>query len=280
MMESLVQWITPIEADVINLAEQVVAYVPQLIGGLLLIAIGLLVARLLRALTVRAVGGWEWLLHKLMIGKIVGDAETRKTSISVVGTIVYWLTILFFVTAAAHTLNLEMFSTWLDRVILYIPTIISGLIVAAIGFVVGRLVRDGIQRRLTSATRAQRQLLAEAARFAIILTAVVVGLDLIGIDTSALVLVVGIGLALLAGGSALAFGLGAQTLVSNLIGARQVRRQCQVGDMVRIDDVEGRIISLGQSFVTLETREGRLMVPGKLFAEESSLVLRGEVRDD
>lgn len=279
-MDDLLQWVTLIRADVVQLFQQVVGYLPRLIGGVALILVGWLVARLLRSFMKQAFGGWDWLIQKLLISKLVSDAETRQTWIVLVSNGVYWLTIFFFITAAANTLNLELFSTWLNRVVLYIPTIISGAIVTLFGFVLGAYARDVIQRRLTGATRPQRMLLANTARFTIILTGLVVGLDLVGIDTSVLVTVIGIGLAVITGGSALAFGLGARTLVSNLIGARQVRRQCQVGDRIRIAGIEGRVLSLGSSSVTLETREGRTMVPGKLFAEESSVVLQGELRHD
>lgn len=278
-MEEIVQWLTLIQADVLHLFEQVLDYLPRLIGGALLLVIGWFVARALRALAVRMVGGWDWLTQKLTVGKMVSQADVRQTYVSVAGTVVYWVTILFFVTAAAHTFNLAMFSAWLDRAVLYVPNIISGLIVMALGLVVGGYVRDAALRRMTFATGAQRDLVAGGARGAVILTGFVVGLDLIGIDTTILIAIFAIGMSLFAGGSALAFGLGARTLVSNLIGARQARRQCQVGDRIRIGALEGRILSLGQSSVVLETGHDRIIVPGKLFAEESSVILQSESRD-
>lgn len=274
-MEYVANWLATMQADVVQVFEQVVAYLPKLISGILLILVGWIVARALRAIASHLVSGWDW-LHRLTIGRTVDREKVRETSASMVGIGVYWLTLLFFVTAAAQTLDLEAFSHWLSRAILYLPQLISGAIVMVLGVALGNLALNTITRGLKSVREQQRALLGRAAQAIVVVTMFVIGLDLIGVDTSVVVTIIGVALGMFFGGGALAFGLGARTMVGNLIGARCAQRDCRVGDIIRIGNAEGRILQLNRSTVVLETSEGRATLPGKLFSEEGTLVLEGD----
>lgn len=274
-MEYVTQWIATMEADVFLVLEHVVAYLPKLTAGILLIVIGWLVARALRAVASHIIRGWDW-LQRWIAGRAVDREKVRETSASLVGMGVYWLTILFFVTAAARTLDLTVFSDWLNRAILYLPHIISGAIVIVLGIAFGNMARNAIMRGHQPLRGEQRALLGRAVQAIVLVTMLVIGLDLIGVDTSVLVTIVGVAVGVFFGGGALAFGLGSRTMVSNLIGARCARRDCRIGEMIRIGNAEGRILQLNRSGVVLETTEGRTMLPGKLFSEESVLVFEGD----
>lgn len=275
-MEYVTEWIATMRADVVTLLGQIIAYLPRLLSGILLLVIGWLVARMLRAIASKLISGWDWLSQRLTIGRAVDEAKVRETSASVVGSVVYWMTILFFVAAAAQALDLPAFSNWLNRAILYLPQLISGAIVIVLGIALGNLARNAILRGVRSIAEQQRVLLANAAQAIIFVTMFVIGLDLIGVDTSVLIIVIGVAVGMFFGGGALAFGLGARTMVSNLIGARCAQRDCRVGDKIRVGEVQGRILQLNRSTVVLETGEGRTTIPGKLFSEQSILVLDGD----
>ena len=74
----------------------------------------------------------------------------------------------------------------------------------------------------------------------------------------------------------LAFGIGANITVSNIVAAYYVSQNYTVGQTVRIGDIEGEIIQLTPTAVMLAAREGRVLVPAKRFSEEASLLLVGE----
>jgi hypothetical protein len=71
----------------------------------------------------------------------------------------------------------------------------------------------------------------------------------------------------------LAFGLGARTHVSNIIAANQLRQRYQDGDIIRIGDIEGRILAITVSRVTIETESGNVDVPAKLFDEQVTVII-------
>jgi small-conductance mechanosensitive channel len=81
-------------------------------------------------------------------------------------------------------------------------------------------------------------------------------------------------LAATAGGLALGFGLGARAKVSNLLAMRYVAETYRVGQMVRVGQVDGRIVKIGTASVVLDTPEGRAFVPASQFNELTSVLLR------
>ena len=97
-----------------------------------------------------------------------------------------------------------------------------------------------------------------------------IGIEQIGINvdflTNVLIVIIGV---LLAGG-ALAFSLGARTLVANVIGGQYLRKHCRIGEMMQIGDVEGSVVDVTQTSIILDTETGRTIVPAKYFQEHIS----------
>ena len=83
---------------------------------------------------------------------------------------------------------------------------------------------------------------------------------------------VGILLATMLSGLALAFGLGARNHVSNIIAANQLRTIYQVGDKIKVDEIEGRIIDMTVSRIMVETENGIADIPAKLIDEKITLI--------
>ncbi|MCP5372580.1 MAG: mechanosensitive ion channel [Hyphomicrobiales bacterium] len=277
-VENVSAWSAALIAELTDLFKQVIDYLPQLLGGIVLILLGLVVARLLRSFAVRFIGGWGRLIQRFTLGGKAGDAEKARQSYARwVGGGVYWLTILLFLLAAANTLDLQMVTAGLQRIIAYVPNIVVAALIMAVGVALGNTARETVAAALKTGSAQQQALLPGAAKVLVVVTTGVIAVGQIGIDSTVLVTVLTATVAAVLGAGALAFGLGARTLVSNLIGAQDMRRACTTGQVVRIASVEGRVVQCGQTFAVLETAAGRVTVPARLFSEEPSvLVEEGE----
>jgi len=91
------------------------------------------------------------------------------------------------------------------------------------------------------------------------------------VDSTVLVLVLGILFATTLGAGALAFGLGARNMGSNMLGVQQLSKTYRVGDTVLVGDVEGRIAEFTQTSVVLDSERGRITVPGQRFSDDISI---------
>lgn len=268
------QWLSNLNA----LAQSIRDLLPAILAAAALLLVGLVLGRLLRSLSRRlTASALERLSRSATLGSALERTDVTNTVPSMVGLFVFWLVFLFFAASALESLGLPVITNSLSRFVYYLPNVLAAALIVAAGAVVGRVVRGTVTAAAVSAGVAIGPALGRLADGAILLLAIVVSLEELGIDSSALVvmLTVVFGSALAATG--LAFGLGARTSVSNIIAAHYLRRSYQVGQTVRIEGAEGRIVQTTPTAVLLETDKGKLMVPAKKFAEETSLLVT-EVR--
>jgi small-conductance mechanosensitive channel len=246
---------------------------PNFIGALLLIFAGWLVGKLLRALTVRLIHLLDRAIRRLSTR--YGDRPgILSASADVLGSIVYWVTILFFLTAATQVMGLDAFLGWLNRVVAYLPTLLTGGLIVLAGFLLSALLRD-VVTTTAPVGASQRMLLGRVTQLVILVTAVVIGADQIGIKVTFLVIMVTVLASALVGGLALALSLGSRTYVSNLIGAHYLQQHFRVGQTVRIGQHEGRILEFTATAIVLETAEGRVNLPARIYHEEPIVLLMG-----
>jgi len=252
--------------------DAVVTYLPSILGAVLLLLAGWILARLLRAVTVRSVLLLDTLLSR--VTKTAGVERLRMArSSTVLGAVVFWVVLLFFVTAATHVLGLQSFTEWLARLLDYLPTLAAGLLIVIVGYVFSRFLADLVQATATRLAPPQRNALARVAQGMVLITAVLVGADQIGIQVTFLAILVGTVVAAAVGGVTIAVSLGARDYVSNLIGAHYMRQAFDVGQRVRARGHEGRILEITVTSLVLETDEGRVAVPARVYHEEPIVLI-------
>ena len=266
-------WSGTLEKAFTGIVQRTAETLPNLIGALLLLLVGWLLGRILRTGAVRLIHLLDRAIRRLS----TRDADRPgilSASAEVLGSIVFWVVVLFFLTAATQVLGLDAFLGWLNRVVDYLPTLLTGGLIVLAGFLLSALVRDVVATTAPVAD-SQRALLGRIAQFVILITSVVIGADQIGIKVTFLVIMVTVLVGTLLGGLALALSLGTRTYVSNLIGAHYLRQQYRAGQTVRVGQFEGRILEFTATTIVLETADGRVNLPGKIYHDEPIVLLMG-----
>jgi hypothetical protein len=272
-MEQASDWIGGISQAIVRALDQFVSYLPALVGATVVLIAGWLIARLVRSVGVRAANGLNSFLDRRFGPERARHLRVSNAGVKLLGDVTFWLIILLFVTAATRVLGLEAFSAWLDRLVAYLPTLLAGGFIILVGLLIGTLAYDLTFAAAASAGFARSQLLGRSVQIAILITALVLGLSQVGIDVSLLTTLIAILAAAVTGSLALAFALGAGTLVRNLIGAHYLQQHYRPGQKARIGDVEGEILELTPISVILATDEGRVMVPARLVSDQPSALL-------
>ena len=260
-----------------EIVERIVASLPTLLGAMLLLVAGWLVARIFRALTMRAVLVVETLTSRLSKTATGEPVRMRRASI-IIGEIVFWAAMLVFVTAATHVLELTSFTDWLARLVGYLPTLAAGVLIVVAGYLLSRFLADLVLAASPRIDTAQRALLAKVVQVTVLTGAILVGADQIGIRITFLAIFAAAIGGVVAGGVALAVGLGARDYIANLIGAHHLRQAFAVGQTIRTGDHQGRILEITATTVVLETAEGRLTLPARVYNDQAILVLGGTNR--
>ena len=200
-----------------NALNAFLAAIPLVIGALLIIIIGWLiasaVARLVTEVLRRAGADRLFAEHG---GNVYGE-RTRQIKPSVVaGELVKWLIRLVFLVAAANVLGMTQVSELLNDVLLWIPNLIVAAVILLVAPLLARFVRGAIEVGAGEMGFSNAPLLGRIAEIAIVAFAVVIAINQIGIAAN-LVNTLFIGLvAALALAFGLAFGLGGRDVAAQL----------------------------------------------------------------
>jgi len=278
-MEIFSQWQNALAGVLDQTVERLAVYLPSVLGAFLLLLVGWVVAHVLRAAAVRLMLLGERALARISGGRGAAPTRLPGASAKILGSVVFWVVVLFFLAAATQLLGLHTFAAWLARVVDYLPTMFAGALIIVAGFLVSRLAREVVEAAAASARERQRALIGRVVQAAILVTAILVGAEQIGIRVTFLVILAAAAGIALVGAVALALSLGAREYVANLIGAHYLRQRYAVGQHVRVAGYEGRILELTETAVVLETAEGRASLPAKVFNEQPIVLVVSGARD-
>lgn len=252
-------------------------YIPRLLGALILLAIGIGLAWILRWLILRLGSGIDRLYHRFGVRS---NLTLRWPVSRIISGIVFWLVILFFATAAAESLNLPGLADWLNKLIAFLPSVLITLIIIVVGFILGAYARDHVRVSAAMVGLEQTELLGALVRLIILTVAIILGFQQLGLDVGIVEDLMVIAVAAFFAAVALAFGLGASLTVTNIISSHYVRKLYYPGQRIRINDIQGEILELTPTAVVIDTAEGRIVVPAKSFNEHASVLLDVESDDD
>jgi hypothetical protein len=196
-----------------------IAVLPRILGGIVVFAIGLVLAYWVKRLIVEFLRlvGLEKLTGPAGIEKYLEKAEIKFRFNELVGTVFEWIIILVFFLAVVDILGLPVVSQVVASVLGFIPNIIASALILGAGFVLGGLVDGLVRGALASFDIAVARSVGRLSRYLVILVSFFAGLDQLKIAqgliitfyqglTYTLVLVVG-----------LAVGLGAKDVVSKVL---------------------------------------------------------------
>ena len=269
-------WLAALDNTYRELVEAAAAFVPGLVGAALLFLVGWLLAVALRALILRLGTGIDRMFYAARdrIGQT--QIELRWPISRIVAHTVYWLVIVFFLAAMSKLLGLPGLVDIFAQVLLYLPLLLVWAVVLFLVYVASGLAASAVTAAGRSSGLANAGLLGRLVRAFILTFAVIIVVSQLGIDVTLLVNLVTIATAVLLGGAAVAFGIGAGGVAANIIAAHYVRQNYRVGQRVAVGPFEGEILEITRSAVILDAEDGRTMVPARLFNENASVLVDRE----
>jgi hypothetical protein len=214
-MDSFQIAIEPLRA----LLVQVGAYLPRLGVALAIALIGWLLAKALRFAAVKALRALNFhvLTERAGVDEFLQQGGTRKDTADIVGLIVFWLALLAALIVASNGLGLTQITDVLARVLLFLPRLLVGLLVAVFGLYFARFVGQSVATWCRGEGIGDAELIGRGVRYAIVTFVVLIAIDHLDLGSG---LVQQTFLILLAGvvfGLALAFGLGARERAAEMI---------------------------------------------------------------
>lgn len=191
----------------------------NVIGALIVLIIGLIVASGIAAIIERIVKllKLDDVLKKLGVEEHFGRAGVRINSGKFFGKLVYWFFVVVFLLAVADILHFDTLSSFLEQVLLYVPNVVVAVLIMLAAIVVAHFLKQLVAASVKSARLHSPNFLGSLTWWAVVIFGFLAALSQLGVAVSIInALVTGfIGMVALAGG--IAFGLGGKESASKVL---------------------------------------------------------------
>lgn len=264
----------------VQIKDRIIQSAPHLIGAVIYLLLGYFIAQLMRKAVHRGLLNIDRIVPRPAIRSHIKRFIKEKRIAVIFSEMIYWTLIIFVLAISTDTLGLPVVSEWLNDLAGYLPKIFAAVVIVAIGIIISLIVRDVVFTAATSAGIAQGNLISRLLQVAIILIASLLGVGHLGLDVSLITTLITLTIGAICLRGALAFGLGAGTSVGNILAAHYLKRIFSVGQMITINGQTGRIIRMTPTVVILESTDGRVVIPARLFNDQAAIVLSEEINHE
>ncbi|HEX9780949.1 MAG TPA: hypothetical protein VGB20_07025 [bacterium] len=208
---------------------QLMRFLPQLLGALVIFAFGCVLAKAIERVFVKLlkVLGLDKLSDQTQLSSALARGGLRRRLSELLGAVVYWLVMLAVVMVTFNALGLTVAAELFQRVVSFLPNVIAALFIFIIGIFAAVFLGASVRTAVINAGMSQAGLLAQLAQTIVIIFASVAALQQLQIQFVGevfLIILGGVSLAL-----GLAFGLGCKDLagqwVQRLIQQVQSKRE-------------------------------------------------------
>jgi hypothetical protein len=216
----LSQWYDhPVMEPVRAFAAQVLAFLPNVILMLVVLAAGAVVARILRALVRRflRVAGFDKFCQRSGLGEMLTRGGVRLTPSDLVGKILYYLIALITFFMALSALNLKATNELISDFFGYLPNLLVALAIVVTSYFIARFLRRSVLIAAVNAHMRYAGMIARAVQVTVLIFGSAVALEHLSIGRTIVLAAFSITFGGIVLALALAFGLAGKDLARNFL---------------------------------------------------------------
>ncbi|MDE2720811.1 MAG: hypothetical protein OXI31_09270 [Gemmatimonadota bacterium] len=192
--------------------DQLVGFLPNLVAVVAILVGGWIVARLIKTALIRLLRAVkaDSLAERIQLAEMLAKGGIERTFSQLVAALAYWIVMLVVLVAALNALQLTATAELLQRLVGFLPTIVTAIVVLILGILAAGFLGATVRAVASNAGVVQAQVLGQFAQVVVVIFAVVVALQQVQVQfvgDAFLIILASIGF-----GLALAFGLGCKEL--------------------------------------------------------------------
>ena len=220
-MFAVIEWNNLIVEPVQEMLTRIMAYLPVLFAGLVILIAGWIVAKLIRSIVngLLKVTQFDVLTERSGIDEVLKKGDVNISARQVVSGLAYWMVIIMVLVMVANALGLPKASEILSNLFAYVPNVIAALLILVVAMSLSSFVSGIVQTAAGNAKLPKPKLLAGISRWAIIIFAVTIALVQLGIGNFLVTTTFNIILGGIVFALALAFGLGGKDTAARYLEA-------------------------------------------------------------
>jgi hypothetical protein len=200
-------------------ATKITAFLPELIGAIIIFVVGWIIARLVKLAVEKLLKlvRFDTATEKTGVRAFLKKGEIVKTPSEIVGSLVYWFIMILVIIASFDALGLPIVSDLLNTIFLYIPNVVAAIIVLVLGLLLGNLLATVVRTAASNAGLKNAEGLGKLSLYAIVIFSAAIALIQLGIGEEIVVSAFGIGFGAAALAMAIAFGLGGKDVAADYL---------------------------------------------------------------
>ena len=254
-------WSQSFVAAMTTLWSKVASFIPDLIAALIIIVLGLIVAKIADAVLGKGLAklGLDRLMSGTGVNKMLARIGINMSVSAITGKVAYWFILLTFVVSASESLGLARVSSTLDAITLYLPKVVGAALILLGGLLLSHLANGVVRGTAESVGVEYANGIGRFVQGLLVIITVSLAIGQLQIETALLNMVIAIVLITFGMAAALALGLGSRDLVAQIIAGIYVRELYQPGDDIAVGDVEGVIEEIGTVKTQILNADGQLI---------------------
>lgn len=194
----------------------VFGYLPELIGAIVVILIGVLVGWALKTVVVKALRFVKVKPYTDAIG-LNKVFKTKEDLVELAGDLVKWIVIIVFLIPALSIIGLSDINEIVIAIVAYIPNVVVAAVIIMVGSILADLASRAVEAGAQTVGAKTAAIAADITKWAIMVFAILVALNQLGIASDIINTLVTGFVALIAIAGGLAFGLGGQETAKDAI---------------------------------------------------------------
>ena len=212
-------WNVVVIDPVREMLSRVAVFLPTLIGVLVILIVGWIIAGILKSMVVKVLKliQLDTASEKSGLGDVLRRGGIKQTVAELIGVLIYWLVMLLVFMTALNALGMTVAAALLDKVILYIPNVIAAIFIMALGIFFASMIGTIVRTASGNAGISQAKFLGQLTQVVIMVFTVVVTLEQLNIATTVLTFALNIILGSMGLAMALAVGIGSKDIAGKLM---------------------------------------------------------------
>lgn len=246
-------------------------WLPAILGALLVLFLGWVVARLSQAVLVRLLRrlGIDRLAERTGISRGMNSIGMSNSLSYFLARLAYWLFLIFFILLSLGALGLtDVVIATLNSFFAFLPRLVATTAIFLVGAFIARIAGDAVAAVTLQSNIPSGRVLGQAVRYSLLLVTLILALDELGVQTTILTTIIIVTVAAVGFGLALAFGLGNRQLAHSIMAGFHAREEFVPGQTLTVSSHTGRLVRIGVTKALLDTGDGLVSLPNIVLLNE------------
>lgn len=263
-------WLNLLMSSIRNTFEQIIIFLPKLLGALVLLLAGILIAKIIEKAFHKffQILGVNRIAQKSGLDHTLSSFEVKDDLSLLFARLLFWIVLFIFLLPISNLLGWVFFADLLGKIVSYMPNILAALVIILMGSWAAKILSNLARGSAARVSSEYAEVFGTMVNFIVLFITVIIALLQLEIEVWILSYILLAFFGALAFGFALAFALGSKDILRLIIAGIYVNRSLTKGSHVKLPDIEGVIVEVGSIMTIIEKEDNeQVAIPNSYFFE-------------